>query len=143
MGKHKAENDRLPLPEGCRWANWSKAPDVKAEWDRVGPVVRAKLRAVLARIRAATLASERLPKNVVEWDEGVNKAKRHEPNPGWRAWFFRDRDTFFVTHFYDKGQDNHEKQKRVALQAKSEHLENEARNQSRNQRGTHRRSRNR
>lgn len=143
MGKQRGEQDRLPLPEGCRWANWSKAPEVKAEWDNVNPEVRAKLRGVLSRIRIATLAGERLPKNVVEWDDGVNKAKRQEPNPGWRAWFFRDGDTFFVTHFYDKGHDNHDKQKRVALKAKSEHLENKARNQKRKQSNTHRRSRKR
>jgi hypothetical protein len=56
------------------------------------------------------------------YDGPIGFAKVREPSPGLRAMFFRDGNDRYVTHFNDKADEDHQRDKTLALQARAEHF---------------------
>jgi hypothetical protein len=72
-------------------------------------------------ISAAEDQGRRLPKEKAHYDGPIGKAKVLYPSPGWRAFFFRDGGTRYVTHISLKD-DNHAQEIEKAMRARAEHF---------------------
>lgn len=97
-------------------------------WEELGRN-RHKLDYRFREIAVAESQGKRLPKEKHFTDRGIGKAKVLKPSPGWRAFYFRDGDTRYVTRIALKG-DDHDQQIQAALEARAEH---ESRRRSRSQ----------
>ncbi|MCC7406756.1 MAG: hypothetical protein IT442_01710 [Phycisphaeraceae bacterium] len=121
MSKHPPTSDRSQLPAGWGWAVWSESDEVKTVWANLDEKVRQALRQRFMEIDIGRKSGKPLPWEKVHYTDGIGKAKLRKPNPGWRAFFFRDGNTHYVTHIHRKDND-HDKHIESAKRARAEHL---------------------
>lgn len=121
MSKPAGPESRQDLPPGWDWADWSKKDDAKAFWDGEADL-RGRFMVRFMEITASLNGGRMLPHEKVFCRNGVCKAKLRRPSPGWRAWFIRQGQTCYLTHF-TKGTSKGEQdeQEAVALKAWGEH----------------------
>lgn len=117
MTESTPQPERHPLPSGWDWADWDGRAEAEADWEALG-----KNRAKLGhRFDEIVAIGHHLPKEKVHYDQGIGKAKVKYPSPGWRACFFQDGNTRYVTHISLKD-DNHDQEIEKALKARAEHM---------------------
>lgn len=56
------------------------------------------------------------------YDGPIGFAKIVHPSPGWRAMYFRDGNDRYVSNWTDKGDQNHNRDKAIAMKAREEHF---------------------
>ena len=100
MSKPAVQDDRQELPQGWDWADWSGRSEAQRFWqDELAAKQRAAFNVRFQEMINAIAIGRPQAHEKVFFFQGGGKVKITRPGAGWRAWFFRHGDTYFVTHF--------------------------------------------
>ena len=100
MSKPALQDDRQGLPGGWDWADWSGKAEAQRFWqEELETKQRAAFNVRFQEMTNAIADGRPQSHEKVFFFRGGGKVKLTRPGSGWRAWFCRHGDTYFITHF--------------------------------------------
>ncbi|MBL0870489.1 MAG: hypothetical protein IBJ18_07940 [Phycisphaerales bacterium] len=91
-------------------------------WKSLPPRARAAFYVRFCEISQMGINGTRLPFEKCYELNGVGKAKIHKPNPGWRAWYFRDGNNRYIVLVVDKSHEKQSRDEETAQDVKDAHF---------------------
>jgi len=126
LDKAPVQIDRTQLPAGWGWADWSEAESTQTVWKGFEQKVMQGFRGKMELQANGLKYGQPVGKEIFslgKGDDGIAKVRVFKPNPGHRAYCFQDGPIWYVSHFAQKHDGEHDEHVATAKRARAEHLE--------------------